>query len=283
MQKHIKEDLTEIVHSRAINYDHHYQTAGWKVEQWTRKKIENFLAYAPDVDKGGNLNGKEITYALNALGAPNLQGMKILDYCCGTGITAIYFALCGAEVWAFDASSKAVDIAVNSSEMSGVSGMTHFDVLDAQSLPYEKDFFDKVFCQSALHIVIDYPDCPYELSRVLKPGGKTIFCDEGLGHNPFFGPFRRLRRRKWLKCGGRPLKYPDIERFGKPFSKTEIKHFNILSQIKSVFNGQLNRHGGLKAWSRTLLKTAEAIDDLLLSTMPFLQKYCGAVVIIYTK
>ncbi len=69
--------------------------------------IEARYAYALDVDKGGNLNGNEIQYALRAIGAPDLSGRKVLDYCCGTGVMAIYFALCGAEVWAFDASAEA--------------------------------------------------------------------------------------------------------------------------------------------------------------------------------
>jgi len=229
------------------------------------------------------LNGKEITYALNVLGAPELKGKRILDYCCGTGITAIYFALCGAEVWAIDASSKAIDIAVKSAEISDVSKMTHFSVLDVQALPYGNGFFDMAFCQSALHIVVDFPVCPYELSRVLKTGGRAIFCEEGLGYNPILKPVRWLRRRKWLKCGGRPLKYPDIEQFGQPFSKTEIQHFNIFSQVKTAFSGQLRRRGGLQRWSRIFLRTIEAVDNTLLSIAPCLRKYCGSVVIIYTK
>jgi len=283
MQESIKENLVEIVDSRAKNYDHHYRTAGWKVQRWTKEKVENFLTYALDVDEGGNLNGKEIQYGLNALGAPYYNGLKMLDYCCGTGITAIYFALCGAEVWAFDASYEAIDIALKSSEMSGVAKRTHFDVLDAQRLPYENDFFDVAFCQSALHIVIDYPNCPYELSRVLKPGGRAVFCEEGLGYNTFLGPIRWLRRRKWVKCGGRPLKYPDIEQFGIPFSRTKIQHFNLSLQVKTAFRGQLHRYGSLRPWTRKLLKTLEKIDRMALLAVPRLKKYCGSVVVIFTK
>jgi len=275
--------MAKLVARRAENYDHHYRTAGWKAERWTKERVQKFLAYAVDVEKGGYLNGKEVQYGLYVLGAPDCNGMKILDYCCGTGITAIYFALCGAKVWAFDASSAAIDIAVKSAAMSDVGDTVHFDVLDAQFLPYENDFFDAAFCQSALHIVIDYPKCSYELSRAVKSGRSAIFCEEGLGYNPFLKPIRWLRRRKWVKCGGRLLKYPDIEQFGKPFSRTHIEHFNLLTQAKTLFRGQLDRHGGLRPWTKRLLRVTGRMDDVLLSTMPWLKRYCGTVVVVYTK
>jgi ubiquinone/menaquinone biosynthesis C-methylase UbiE len=283
MQGPAKEKLRETVATRARNYDQHYRTSGWKVERWTKEKVENLLAYALDATEGGNLNGKEINYALSVLGVPDCNGMKILDYCCGTGITAIYFALCGAEVWAFDASFEAIDIAVKSAEMSDVSERTHFSVVDAQMLPYESGYFDAAFCQSALHIVIDYPDCPHELARVLKSGGKAVFAEEALGYNPLLRPVRWLRRRKWVKCGGRPLRYPDIERFGKPFSQTEIQHFNLLTQVKTAFRGQLDQYGSLRPWTRKFLRTVEKVDSMVLSTMPYLKKYCGSVVVTFTK
>lgn len=283
MRESTRENLTKIVAQRAMNYDRHYQTAGWRVEQWTKEKVENHLAYALDVNEGGYLNGKEVMHGLKALGAPDCDGMKVLDYCCGTGITAIYFALCGAEVWAFDASSKAIDIAVKSAEASDVSERTHFSVSDARKLPYNSGFFDAVFCQSALHIVIDYQDCPYELSRVLKPGCKAVFAEEALGYNPFLGPIRWLRRRKWVKCGGRPLKYRDIERFAKPFLQTEIEHFNLLVQAKSVFSRQLYRYGGLRPWTRKFLRILERVDSRMLSTMPCLKRYCGSIVVVFTN
>jgi SAM-dependent methyltransferase len=283
MHTSMHENPTEIAARRARNYDRHYRTAGWKAQRWTREKVEGFLAYAVDVDQGGYLNGNEVQYALSMLEAPDCQGMKILDYCCGTGITAIYFALCGAEVWAFDASSEAIAIAVESAQMSDVADRVHFDVLDAQSLPYEDGFFDAAFCQSALHIIIDYPKCPNELSRVLKPGAMAVFGEEGLGYNPFLRPVRWLRRRRWMKCGGRPLKYPDIEQFGRPFSQTRIQHFNLLTQVKTIFRGQLDRSGGLRPWTKRLLRATGRMDNVLLSAMPWLKRYCGAVVVVYTK
>lgn len=275
--------MDKVVRDRAAAFDMHYHTRWRRARQWTRETVEARLAYVLDVDKGGCLTGNEIQYALRAIDLPNINGKKVLDYCCGTGETAVYFALCGAEVWAFDASPEAIDIAKKSAEMSGVSQLIHFDVLDAQMFPYDNDFFDVAFCRSALYIVTEYPKCPIELCRVLKPCGKAVFCEEGFGYNPFLKPIRWLRRRKWAKCGGRPLTYPDIEQFGAPFSQTEIQHFNLLMQVKTVFAGQLHRRGYLKPWSKKLLKILEKADRTILIALPSLKKYCGAIVVSFVK
>jgi len=275
--------MDKVVIDSAAAFDMHYHTRWKRARQWTRETIEARLAYDLDVEKGGCLTGKEIQYALRAIDSPNINGKKILDYCCGTGMTAIYFALCGAEVWAFDASVEAIKIANKSAEMSGVSQLIHFDVLDAQMLPYENDFFDVAFCKSALYIIVDYPKCSIELRRVLKTGGKAVFCEEGFGYNPFLKSIRWLRRPRWAKCGGRPLTYPDIRQFGVPFSQTEIQHFNLLMQVKRAFAGQLHRCGYLKPWSKKLLKTLEKTDRTILNALPSMKKYCGSVVVSFVK
>lgn len=275
--------MDKIVIDNTAAFDKYYHSRWKRARQWTRETIEARLAYALDVDRGGCLTGREIQYALRAIDSPNVNGKKVLDYCCGTGVTAIYFALCDAEVWAFDASAEAIGIAKKSAEMSGVSQLIHFDVSDAQMLPYDDDFFDVAFCKSALYLVADYPRCPIELCRVLKPGGRAVFCEEGLGHNPFLKSIRWLRPPKWAKCGGRPLTYPDIKQFGAPFSQTEIQHFNLLLQVKKAFKGRLSRRGCLKPWSKKLLKTLEKADRIILRALPSLKKYCGEVVVSFVK
>lgn len=88
---------------------------------------------------------------------------------------------------------------------------------------------------------------------------------------------------KWIKCGGRPLKYPDIGQFGGPFSWTEMRHFNLLMQVKTVFKGQLSRHGRLKPWSKGVLRVLEKADNSILAAFPRLEKYCGSVVVSFIK
>ena len=273
----------QVAELRAAAYNRHYSTAGWKVTRWTRQSIDAFLAYALDVEEGGNLNGNEIMHALGRVGAPNLAGKTVLDCCCGTGVTAIYFALCGAQVYACDRSQTAIRMASESAVLSGVGDRVRFDLADAQELPYAAEMFDAVFCQSALHILVDYPACPVELARVLKPGAKAVFCEEAFNRNPILRPIRYIRRRHWRQCGGRPLTYQDIAAFGQPFAETAIYHFNLLAQAKNLFQGHLERHGRLKPWLRRILRGLERFDRVLLSRARWLQPFCGKVVVEYTK
>ena len=277
------QSVREIVESRAVAYDTHYSTGTWESHHWTKESIESRLAYALDVPSGGSLNGNEIQCALQAIGAPDLAGKTILDYCCGTGITAIYFALCGAKVHAFDASSAAIEIAKESAKRSDVESVVDFTTEDARELPYASDTFDFVFCQSALHIVIDYPECPAEIARVLKSGGKAVFCEEALDQNIFLRPIRRLRRRRHRECGGRPLRYADIRAFGHNFSLTTIHHFNLLGQIKNLFAGHRAKHGRMKPGVRLLLRTLEKTDRCILAVVPWLKRFCGKVTVEYAK
>jgi SAM-dependent methyltransferase len=272
----------QLVQSRSRAYDQHYQTQ-WQARPFTRADLENCLAYAPDVERGGHLNGNEIQLALKRIGAPNLQGKTVLDYCCGAGITAIYFALCGAKVWAFDASHAALVLARENARLSGPELPVSFAQADGRQLPFPDNMFDIAFCQSALHIVVDYPECPMELARVLKPGAKAVFCEEGLGYNPLLRPIHYLRRQKYRACGGHPLTYDQIYRFGRPFARTTLFHFNLLLQAKAMFWGHLEKHGRLLPWVRRTLRILETLDRKILSAAPWMQRLCAAVAVEYVK
>ena len=228
------------------------------------------------------MSGKEVQLALRLVGAPKVAGRTILDYCCGTGMTAIYFALCGANVRAFDASEAAVGIARQSARLSGVEQHVEFAVAAAQDLPYAAGVFDGAFCRSALHIIADYAQCRWELARVLKPGARAVFCEEPLGHNPLLQPVRYLRRRKYRHCGGRPLKYQDIRAFGEAFSRTSVHHFRLFAQSK-LFGRLLRRPGPLRRRICALLRALDRADRRLCLAAPWLERFCGSVVVEYTR
>ncbi|MCC7293823.1 MAG: class I SAM-dependent methyltransferase [Phycisphaerales bacterium] len=263
---------------RARAYDDVYK--GWHVKRITRESYEastRFFLDAPP-DQPGHLDGNELALAFRLLDVEHLSGRRILDFCCGAGRSSIYFALRGADVWACDRSPQAIHIAAESAKLSGVADRVQFCAADAQELAYPDCFFDAVFCQSALHILIDYPEVSTELARVLKPGGKAVFCDEALGHNPLLEIVRWVRRRKHVRCGGRTLRLGDLRAFGRPFAQTRIHTFNLLLQSKQFFGQAAHR-----PWAKFVLRKLRTADETMLSALPFLRRFCGKVVVEYAR
>lgn len=273
----MSETERHLVRRRAAAYDEVY--AHWHAKRVTVESFERWARFFLDVSDGeeGHLNGNELACALAALDLPSLQGKRVLDYCCGVGRSSIYFALRGATVSAFDASPHAIGLAKASAALSGVDRQVEFAVMDAQDLAYPDDTFDAVYCQSAMHIIIDYPRCATELARVLKPGGRAVFCEEALGYNPLLEVIRWFRRRKYRQCGGRPLTHADIDAFAVHFETVRIHHFNLTLQLKTVMARRL-AHWWL---AKRLLRRLDGLDQRVLERWPGLRRFCGKVVIEY--
>lgn len=268
--------LQETVASRAAAYDEVYRQ--WHAKKITVESFESWARFFLDVNPPtrGHLNGDEIQCAMRVLGVERLAGKRVLDLCCGTGRSTIYFALKGARVDGIDASQQAIEIANESAKLSGVEEQVEFEVMDVCALAYPDRHFDAIYCQSALHILIDYAAAPAELARVLKPGGVVVFCEEALGHNPLMAPFRWMRRRRYRECGGRPLTYDDLRNFGKPFDFMRVHHFNLLSQLKMLLGERAFSSG----W-RDLLRTLNKLDSWLIRAMPWIERWCGKIVVEY--
>lgn len=99
---------------------------------------------------------------------------KVLDYGCGLGRHAIYFAKQGFEVSAFDLSTEGTDHLKKWAEREKLSiQITNADMME---LPYEDDSFDAIY---AYH-VISHTDTPgvkkviSEITRILKPEGEIF-------------------------------------------------------------------------------------------------------------
>ena len=116
-----------------------------------------------------------------------------------------------------------------------------------------------------------------EILRVLKPGGKAVFC-EALGDNPGINAMRAVLRRAIPtinRTGGRPLKTVDIEAAFKAASHVEIRRMNILGMAKRIIS---NRN----AVSASVLSGLKRVDAMLLR-YPACQSLCGEAAIIVTK
>ncbi len=93
-----------------------------------------------------------------------------LDHCCGDGLFA-------ATAWPGQALTAGCDI--NASSLTGAESRGIYGRLDrcdvSTGLPYDTQYFDFVFDNSALEHVSDLDAALREVARVLKPGGEFAF------------------------------------------------------------------------------------------------------------
>ena len=72
------------------------------------------------------------------------------------------------------------------------------------------------------------------------------------------------------------MQYSDIHEFGQAFTSTNIHHFNLLMQIKTLMGARASR-----PWGKRLLRWLDRLDRRILTRAPCLNKYCGKVVVDY--
>jgi tellurite methyltransferase len=106
-------------------------------------------------------------------------GMRIVDAGCGYGRNLVYLLREGAEIFALDASPKAVDhVRQLSRSLNPSLPGENFQVGRVEQLPWAADFADVVLCSSVLHFARNdeqFHAMLAELRRVLRPGG-LLFC-----------------------------------------------------------------------------------------------------------
>jgi SAM-dependent methyltransferase len=116
---------------------------------------------------------------------PPLAGTRVLDAGCGPGWYAEQLAARGADVTAFDAAPRFVEL--TRARVGGRARVLQADL--ARPLDFAADAaFDLVLSTLALHYVEDWDAMLRELARVLRPGGHLVFST----HHPmmtwqFFG------------------------------------------------------------------------------------------------
>ena len=206
----------------------------------------------------------------------DLNGKKVVDFGCGSGWLSEILLRRGAEVWAFDISEEAVKRSREVGKKIGMAARIHADVMSAEAMAYEGDFFDAVVGTAILHH-LDLRLAANEIHRILKKGGKAYFM-EPLGHNPVINLYRRLT--PWLRSSDeKPLRKNDFRCFRERFGKVDMKAYYLLS-ILALFWYYIVRREDLMIRTRNILFHT---DELLVRALPALQKYCWYAILVLEK
>lgn len=180
------------------------------------------------------------------------HGSRLLDFGCGWGSNTVVFAKIGYQVDCFDLSPENVAITSALASKYDLSLKITAQVMPAEALSYPDNTFDCVVGVDILHHV-DIVPAVTEAHRVLKSGGKAIFCEPLMQsvfdtlRNSRAG--RRLRPNAWsferhITEDERKLDASDIKAIRAVFPNLEVEPFRILSRLETVvpsYTSQLER------------------------------------------
>lgn len=136
----------------------------------------------------------------NRVMALNFTNKKsVLDAGCGFGQWSIALSTLNEKIYAVDINRERIEVAKEIVEGMGINNIS-FRHCSIDSLPFQSNSFDAVFCYSAI-LFTDYKVTLREFYRTLKPGGALYFATNGLGwyiyniitnHNPSKNTNRRI-------------------------------------------------------------------------------------------
>lgn len=197
-----------------------------------------------------------------------VDGLRVLDFACGSGVTAAFLAARGARVTGIDISPASIAqaralAARVSVEMELIAG----ELTDATFAP---ESFDAVVGHYALHHVDLNVIAPI-IARVLVPGGRGAFV-ETMGLNPLLRLSRRLTGRAGVSCYGsedeRPLERSDLRVLERSVGEVRLSVGEL--RFMRIFDRNVLRYRRPRV-SRALARVDDALLRLGLGVLSYHQ------------
>ena len=108
-------------------------------------------------------------------------GARVLETGCGTGRDTAHLAAHAGTVYATDLAREMIEVGRLRLHDAGVdASKVRLVVADAVSLPFPDRFFDAAYHFGGINLFPDVERGIAEMARVVKPGGRVVFGDEGL-------------------------------------------------------------------------------------------------------
>jgi len=195
-----------------------------------------------------------------------VHGMKVLEVCCGPGLSLGYLSRGAKLIVGGDITKESLMQAQN--HYKGRIGLIH---MDAHKLPFKNGAFDTVICVAAI-IYLELPTFMEECYRVLKKDGRLILNTP----NKDIPNFRRSRQSKnyysvpelsaLLKqqhfdaefLGAFPVAKARTSRMKITFSIWKTRLFNLLSKVEVI-----RRIGSYILNTRSLVLADEIDEEMM--------------------
>lgn len=162
------------------------------------------------------------------------EGEVVLDLGCGAGLDLYFYAKSvgkKGKVYGLDISTDMIKKAKANMKSMGISNV-EFICGSSDDLPFENDFFDIVASNGIYNLSPDKEKVMAEVYRVLKPSGRTVFCEIVLKDK--LSEDIRNNINDLFRCIGRALPEKD---FLALMEKTGFKNTRVISKIRNARTG----------------------------------------------
>lgn len=113
--------------------------------------------------------------------------MRVLEFACGTGTTALIHAAHVRSIRAIDYSTRMIEIARGKAEAAGITNVA-FEVGAIEDLPESSGPYDVILGMSILHLLPDRHAVLRKVFQLLPPGGRFFSSTVCIGDlNPLVG------------------------------------------------------------------------------------------------
>lgn len=188
---------------------------------------------------------------------------RVLEIGVGLGADHQRFAEAGADLFGVDLTERAIDHTARRMDAFGL--VSQLRVADAENLPFDDAFFDRVYSWGVLHHTPGTSQAIAEVRRVLKPGGRAsvmIYHKWSMVGMMLWLRYAILGLRPWLSLDdvfAQYLESPGTKAYSvaaahRLFSQwSEVDISTVLSHGDLLTSGAGQRHPGM------LLSLARAV------------------------
>ena len=162
------------------------------------------------------------------------KGETVLDLGCGAGLDLYFYAKAVGEngkVYGLDISEDMVAKAKANMNTSGIKN-AEIRCGHSDSLPFQDNFFDVVASNGIYNLSPDKEKVIREVFRVLKSGGRMVFCEVVLKDK--LPANIRKNIDDWFRCIGGALPEKD---FISLMGKAGFKNIEVVSKIRNARTG----------------------------------------------
>jgi 2-polyprenyl-3-methyl-5-hydroxy-6-metoxy-1,4-benzoquinol methylase len=236
---------------RFVEEDNYASSFGLEWNKHSRTQIDKF---------NGTTISQDRFYLETNWNPKDLKNQKILEAGCGAGRFTQIAIETGAEVYSFDL-SNAVDACLRN---NGLVENLHIFQANIYELPFQKGYFDKIFCFGVLQHTPDVRKAFLSLVPFLKPGGEIVVDVYEKKVNPKY--FLRAALRSLTKRIDNDKLYRIVTKTVPVLLPVSIrlKRFPIFGRYLSSFIPVVNYKGILP------IKDEDLLDWAILDTFDML-------------